>query len=237
VGSIVPTQSNSFLSRCHGSSAGVFAPWLDFAHDVVYANEMEEVSQGLLRGPRPADGCLVRCAGDAVFIANGDCCVGALWHARGHALVVMHLGLDCLWRDDDKPTLMERAVEELDCSHTELAFWVGFGIGPCCHGYRHDGDAHQKRADALRARYGDSVFPGAVRWGPRRGQAAYDHMGMATSQARALGVTKLDSSPKCTACAGLDDPNLLGYGTHFSNTRDHTGGRERNCVLVTLDGE
>lgn len=205
---------------------------LDFTNRVAGPADLEELRPGLLYTSHTADGFILDRRGRAVLIANADCAVGVL--AGPTAIVVMHLGLACLWREDGEPTVLQRAVDALGVPGSELSFWIGAGIGPCCHGYDLSNAKNAARAQALTTAYGPMVCSGEVASGPRRGLAACDHVLIGELLARSIGIARVEVDRTCTSCAGMVDPNGTGYGRFFSNTRDALGMRERNLVLVRL---
>lgn len=203
-----------------------------FTHRVATAGELESRPGGLRRTRGAADGLVLdEVPGRAVWVANADCPIGVLAVRDGPA-VVLHLGLDCLWRPDSGPTLFETAVAALEVPPGELRFWVGCGIGPCCYGLWHRDPALRARVDHLRARYGADVIDGEASRGPRRGQHAYDLHEMALRSARLAGVGEARAERTCTSCAGLRADGDEGFGLYFSNVRDRERSGARNLVLV-----
>lgn len=187
--------------------------------------------EGVETSTETADGCVLARQGHGVAIANADCAIGVL--AGRDACVVLHLGLACLVRADGLPGVLERAIEKLG-EPAEQKLWIGAAIGPCCHGYDDSRPEHARRARELVERFGAAAIPGAVLWGPRRGQVAHDHAYIAEAIARSRGVGHIERDSLCTSCHGLVDPNASGYGTWYSNVRDHSGDRMRNLAMVWL---
>lgn len=210
----------------------VVAPWLDFVHAITDERDLTAPPRaGVHFASRVGDGFLLRAPATAVYLANGDCAIGVLACDSG-ALVVLHLGLACLDRDDDGPTLLEQAVRALSGPPRSLAFWVGCGIGSCCLAYDHGRAEHQARASRVRHRFGADVLPGPATRGPRAGQQGYDTTLMALREAERLGVGHLEAERQCTSCAGVPPEADPAMGTYFSNVRDVDRRRERNLVLV-----
>lgn len=215
----------------------IVMPQLDFRHHIEASDSLVESAAGIYKTRALGDGFHLERPRRGVFIANGDCSVGVMLNADRREAVVMHLGLGCLWRSDGGPTLIEQAVHHLGGPSASLRFWVGCGIGPCCHGYGHDRPEHLRRAAALRELYGADVIGGAALHGPRRGQVAYDHVLMGMRAAERAGVKRVEADRVCRACVGLEDLNGPGYGDFYSNTRDASRGLERNSTLVWLSAE
>jgi len=212
-----------------GETSGVLMQ-PEFTHRLCTSDAVEPWRDGLWRTTLECDGLHLEPGDRPVMIANGDCSVGVL--TEGQRAVVMHLGLDCLVRTDGGPTVLEQAVAALGGPARAMRFFAGGAIGACCHGYSHETDAERRRLAALSARFGADVVRGTVARGPRRGAVAYDHRGIAVRLARQLGVEWIEEDTRCTACAGLGEPDAAGYGAFYSHTRDHLGGRERNLAVV-----
>lgn len=203
---------------------------VNFTDQIATEKLVEGVCPRLKRTLGLADGFLITRPKLGVAIANADCALGIL--CGQDAVVVMHLGLDCLWRNG-APTVLHHAVNALG-SPERLGFWVGCAIGPCCHGYSLDTDVERARHEAIINTYGADISPGLTRKGPRRGKYAYDHRLLAVRLAEQLKIGRIETDNMCTACDGLDDPDAEGFGTYFSHTRDIYGTRKRNLALAAL---
>ncbi len=207
----------------------------EFTNRIAYPADLTPLVPGdtvLQLTPFDAEAFLLDRPRRGVLIANGDCAIGVL--SDGRQALVMHLGLDCLWREDGSPTVLHHGVAHFDTAPAQLSLWLGGAIQACCHGYRLTTPREQRRHAELGQRYSPAVLPGRVRHGPRRGAFAVDHQRLAMEIAATLGVGRIDADRRCTACAGLSDPDRPGYGTFYSHTRDHAQGRERNFALVAV---
>lgn len=200
-------------------------------HRVALPYETQASVYGLHKTDGLADALVIEQAGHAALIANADCPVGLLRAPDGRA-VVMHLGLECIWRADNEGGIMEAALAVLDCAPEDSRLCVGAGIGPCCFGYSATSAKHLAMEAGLRARFGAGCFPGQVHKGPRRGQLAYDLGHMIRQQAELLGIGAVAQHGDCSSCAGLENEEDESVGLFYSHVRDREATRGRNMVLV-----
>jgi copper oxidase (laccase) domain-containing protein len=222
----------------------VIRPKLKFTN-IVHADRETLVKQDeidgvtLLSTPVESDAVFVNQPGTGVFIANGDCLVCILY-AR-NVMVVCHVGLECLLHER---SIIDRAFDALGAYfHNPLVFEatgiIAFGAGPCCYGIPASAAVH----DRIKRRFAHGDV--SVVRGPRAGTRAIDLVSLSAQNCErspsafhsaSYRFKGLHVTGSCTSCAGFIDPNVLGYGTYFSNLRDdrEKPNMGRNGVMVTL---
>lgn len=205
----------------------------EFTRRVATAEDLVALRGPIWRTCGEADGLRWRDPALAFGLSSADCATAIL--TRDGEVIALHLGLRGVWRDGDGPSLLEGVIARLDDPASWRA-WVGAAAGPCCHGFPTRTADERAFVGRLRRAWGDIGQPHAVRHGPRRGFAGCDHRAIAVTMLERAGVGALKVDAKCTACAGLVDPDQPGFGDSFSHTRDVEGTRQRNLVLVAPVG-
>lgn len=231
------------------------APKLQFTNIVVDVKDYEEYvyenENGLYRTKNFADGTIIREPERPAAIFNADCHVGILYHEKTNRFALIHLGLKCFFREDGSPNIIQNAIKALGVPVSELQIWVGGGIDFCCNGYDLTNPQNITLVENLRKSglaentIGEEInhfkvlkdlngFDGKVKYGPRKGQTAFNNMGMI------LRVLSRYCTPDnkwqnftwilaCTSCQGRErHPELPKMWSHV---RKH---QERNLFLAWL---
>lgn len=242
-------QAGADLGDCHPAHEGgidkimqvrdilavdaVFAPSLNFTNQVAAVHETEKIKSEnhLLRTKDKADGGIVAVEYVALMICNADCHIGLIYYEKKRLLTMLHLGLNCFFRQDGSPSILENAIAALKADPKDLKLWVGAGIGPCCNGYNFG----NPQTDKIRQLFLNCVG-GEIKKGPRRGQESYNNIKMILQQAYDLGFRHLEFDDACTSCAGVADDESNEIGTYFSNVRDLSNPKNnfRNCFMAAL---
>lgn len=218
------------------NASQIFAPKVRFTNNVVsfLDPDVYELHHRFFRTRFGADGGLTTSPDTAIVIFNADCHAGIIYKPENGVLCVVHLGLNCFFREDGTPSILERAITVLGGDASKLMFWFGAGIGPCCNGYDLSAPISAAKAKKIQQKFGDDVIEGEVQHGPRRGQTAFNNSLMILRHAESLSFTRIEHDLTCTSCAGLTNPDKLGYGAYFSNVRDVERKGERNCFIAKL---
>lgn len=191
-----------------------------------------------IRTVRAADGAVVDDFDTALAFFTADCLIVVMVVLDSQRWFLLHVGIDNLLinaKDDKgKPifdnrgwiitdTVIDRAFILGGGDPTNYLVAYGFGIGPCCNGYRPGTD---KLEQLHLCHNGIAVLGGdrkLVAKGVRKGQIAVDLMAVVREKFQTLGFQpdQIEEFPACTSC--WNDGQVF-----FSSAQ---GDLERNCAM------
>ncbi|MFA6537452.1 MAG: laccase domain-containing protein [Patescibacteria group bacterium] len=225
----VEDREKKILYACERSLNwfGVALPKIAFSNDVFLVPEIltDRFVRSIVYSQRESDAVILKRLDFVLAIANADCHLGVFYHKDTKQLALVHLGLKCIVREDDSPTIIETVFRAMKVPPEEVQVWVGAGIGSCCNGYSFEYDFARKVAKKF-----PNCVGGEVIKGPRTGQVAFDNIGICEKILRSCGVRDLVLAPRCTACAEDERRNKLFH----SNVYDTDKTLARNLFMVRL---